>query len=74
MNQMLIFFLIFLSFILFNSCGVKGKPQPPINPAVLGRGEIEVKNEDPKKKSKDNIQLQESDWDDPSDFSESQSQ
>lgn len=30
--------LAFVAFALL-SCGVKGKPQPPLTPAVLGRGE-----------------------------------
>lgn len=62
-------FLVLSGFFL--SCGVKGKPQPPLDPPLLGRGEPSYSKAtqglkiDPKKKKK--IQ---DDWDDGSDFTE----
>jgi hypothetical protein len=62
--------------ILFSfGCGVKGKPMPPMNPPVLGRGEPSYSKAtqglpiDPKKKKK--IQ---DDWDEKPDFPEEKDQ
>lgn len=39
MKTLLLFFLNGLFLLLSTSCGVKGKPQPPLTDPVLGRGE-----------------------------------
>jgi hypothetical protein len=36
--SVLILFIGFISFYLFQACGVKGKPQPPAKPPFIGQG------------------------------------
>jgi hypothetical protein len=66
---MRIFLLILLGLC---SCGVKGNPQPPLAPPVLGRGEPSYSRatEGVKLKKKKAPTPAEPDWDQPSDFSE----
>ncbi len=64
---------VFLSFILGMmsvGCGVKGKPQPPLDPPLLGRGEpvFTEATQDIHLKKKPSVKLSD-DWDDPKDFS-----
>lgn len=64
-----LFYLI--SFIFLNACGVKGKPQPPLEQPVIGRGEMvqhKKAKSDPTKKKK--YQPSEPDWDEKDDFNE----
>lgn len=66
---------VLLTVFIFCGCGVKGRPMPPTDPPVLGRGEPSYSKAtqslkiDPKKKKK--IQ---DDWDDNSDFVEEKDQ
>lgn len=54
-----------------NACGVKGVPQPPLNPPLLGRGELSFsKATEGVKVKKKTRSSSEPDWDEPSDFSE----
>lgn len=53
------------------ACGVKGKPQPPLEQPVLGRGEMtqikKARTDDQKKKK---YKSTEPDWDEKDDFIE----
>jgi len=66
--------LVFIILILFTACGVKGKPQPPLDPPPLGRGEpvftratqdIQLQKKPSAAKHKEIIK---DDWDEPKDF------
>lgn len=46
-----ILYLILISFFLI-SCGVKGDPKPPFEPAVLNKAELKVKNQNTKSQNK----------------------
>ena len=56
-------------FFLVSACGVKGKPQPPLEPPTLGRGEMvqnkKTKTDDSKKKKYKSV---EPDWEESDDF------
>jgi len=58
---------------LTGACGVKGKPLPPNTPPVLGRGEpnFSKATENLKLKKKKNPKI-EGDFEEPTDFSESE--
>lgn len=43
-------FGLFLTSVLMLSCGVKGKPLPPLEPAYLGNGKTMQENENLKRK------------------------
>jgi len=54
---------------LLSACGVKGKPQPPLDPPTLGRGEpvFTEGTQDIQLKKKAPTKIKD-DWDDPKDF------
>ena len=60
---------LFAVFFVLSACGVKGKPQPPLEPPTLGRGEMiqnkKNKTEDSKKKKYKGV---EPDWEESDDF------
>jgi predicted small lipoprotein YifL len=51
------------------ACGVKGKPQPPLTPPVLGRGALEPLKTKDESRAKKKIRPVD-DWEDSIDFSE----
>ena len=54
---------------LGSSCGVKGRPQPPLTPALLGRGAPSFSKATEKVKvQKQNPKKIEGDFEDPEDF------
>lgn len=62
-------FAVALLCLTFIGCGVKGKPQPPLIPAFIGRGEPGVaKPQDKNKNSSQNKKKIEGDFDDSDDF------
>lgn len=64
------FLVLFLSSIVIG-CGVKGDPQPPLTPPLLGRGEPSFsKATESLKIKKKNKPSTEPDWDEPADFPE----
>lgn len=61
-----------LLFVFLTACGVKGKPQPPIVPPLLGKGEpnySEITQELNLKKKKAKLK---DDWEDSKDFNQEQ--
>jgi len=71
MNYIIKIFALMIMIALWGGCGVKGKPQPPLTPPILGRGEMSfssaTKSLKLKKTPKSN---QEPDWDESEDFPE----
>jgi hypothetical protein len=55
-------------------CGVKGKPQPPLEPPLIGRGEpvFSEATQDIQIQKKAPVKIPD-DWDDPKDFEEESS-
>jgi hypothetical protein len=55
-----------------SACGVKGKPQPPLEPPLLGRGEpvFSEATQDLQIKKKNSIKI-DGDWDEPKEFEDS---
>lgn len=60
--------LIFLIFPFIISCGVKGKPQPPLESPVLGRGEYTPVKKAQDNKTKKKQKSIEPDWEESDDF------
>ncbi len=66
-------YLILFLFLVWGGvgCGVKGNPQPPLTPPVLGRGEINLSKPSDNLNSKKKKQpVKDSEWDEPADFEE----
>lgn len=59
-----------------NACGVKGNPQPPQEPPLLGHGELNFSKatEGVKVKKKAKKNLSDPDWDEANDFTEEPTQ
>ncbi len=60
--------LIFLILPALVSCGVKGKPQPPLEPPVLGRGEYMPTKKPQQSNPKKKFKSVEPDWEESDDF------
>ncbi len=61
-------FLVLLSIPILVSCGVKGKPQPPLEAPVLGRGEYTPPKKTQDSKAKKKSKNSEPDWEEADDF------
>jgi predicted small lipoprotein YifL len=62
---------LILTFLSISGCGVKGKPQVPIEPPVLGRGQRTlVKKTDTDIIKKKKFKSSEPDWEESDDFGE----
>lgn len=71
MNFINISFISVFFVFLTSACGVKGDPQPPLTPPLLGRGEPSFsKATEALKIKKKNKPSLEPDWDEPADFPE----